>query len=76
MIFLSIKSNHKYIGRLITCAMPRSQKKLTLREHFEYLRKQIKKNNGKIGKTNKPKSSYTFTGQDANGLDGSHYLKH
>jgi hypothetical protein len=55
--------------------MPPSPKKLmTVREHYEYLRKQIKKNGGKNKKS--PKSSYSFTGQDANGLDGSYYLEH
>jgi hypothetical protein len=53
--------------------MPAAKKLMTIREHYEYLRKQIKKNNGKI---KKPKCTYTFIGQDANGLEGNHYLKH
>lgn len=53
--------------------MPSSTKKLTLRERYENIRKSIKKNNGKTKKSN---STYTYTGNDANGLDGSYYLQH
>lgn len=53
--------------------MPPSPKKITLRERYEQLRKAIKKNNGK---SKKPPSPYTFTGQDENGLEGKYFLDH
>ena len=50
-----------------------SNKKMTLRERYESIRKAIKANSGKTKKKN---SNYTYTGNDANGLDGSYYLSH
>ena len=53
-----------------------SKKKMTMREFYESLRKRMKKNNGKTNKRKKDNSSYTFTGHDENGLNGSYYLQH
>lgn len=50
-----------------------SNKKMTLRERYEKLRKEIKKNNKKSKKNGSP---YTYTGQDNNGLEGRYYLEH
>lgn len=53
-----------------------SIKRMTLKQRYEELSKAIKRNNGKTSKSKSKKSSYTFTGQDANGLDGSYYHQH
>ena len=52
-----------------------TQKRLTLRERYEMISKSIKQNGGKTSK-NKKNSNYSYTGNDANGLDGSYYLHH
>lgn len=56
--------------------MPKVAKQMTLRERYEAISKNIKMNNGKTSKGKKLNSTYTFTGQDSNGLDGSYYLQH
>jgi len=54
-----------------------SPKKMTLREQYDKIRKSIKKNNGKSTKSKYGgNSSYTYTGQDSNGLGGQFYLNH
>jgi len=47
-----------------------TNKKMTIAERYAYLRKQIKKNNGKKTKINSSKV------HDDHGLDGSYYLNH
>ena len=49
-------------------------KKMTLAQRYEYLRKQIKKNNGRDGKKKTVINSSKI--HDNHGLDGSYYLSH
>jgi len=53
--------------------MPSETKKKTIAQRYEYLRKQIKKNNSRDGKKIIISSSKTH---DDHGLDGSYYLRH
>ena len=53
--------------------MPSATKKMTLAQRYEYLRKQIKKNNGRNKKKIIVNSSKIH---DDHGLDGSYYLGH
>ncbi len=53
-----------------------STRRMTLAERYEYIRKQIKKNNGIDGRRRKKKVINTSKVHDNHGLDGSYYLKH
>jgi len=53
-----------------------STRRMTLAERYEYIRKQIKKNNGIDGRRRKKKVIDTSKVHDNHGLDGSYYLKH
>ncbi len=56
--------------------MPRkSVKKITIKERYEKLRKQIKKNNGRNGKK-RTSDNISPKIHDDHGLSGAYYLNH